>query len=86
MPVLEAGLAGVPVAATQIPAALEVAHQEALIFQLDDTPQQVAARILSMLDSNPISRLRRRIRLEYTWEAIFARDIEPMLYRRGAPL
>ena len=80
MPVLEAGLAGVPVAAsTAVPAAVELAGNSALFFEPDEAPAAVARRLAAWLAANPVARLRRRTRQRYTWEAIFAHDIKPLL-------
>ncbi len=83
MPVLESGLAGVPVAAsTAVPAAVELAGDAALFFEPDEAPAAVARRLAAWLTANPVARLRRRTRQRYTWEAIFAHDIEPLLVVR----
>jgi glycosyltransferase involved in cell wall biosynthesis len=79
MPVLEAGLAGVPVVATDIPAAKEIGEQEVLLFSPDLPPQRLAAQISSLVNNNPLSRFRRRLRQDFTWESIFRHSIEPLL-------
>ena len=82
MPVLEAGLAGVPVVCTKVPAAEEIAGHDVILFDLDEAPDRLAARILDWARSSPVYRLRRRVRQNYTWQAIFRRDIEPLLRSR----
>jgi glycosyltransferase involved in cell wall biosynthesis len=82
MPVLEAGLAGVPVVCTKVPAAEEIAGQDVVLFDLHEAPDRLAARILDWARSSPVYRLRRRVRQNYTWQAIFRRDIEPLLRSR----
>jgi glycosyltransferase involved in cell wall biosynthesis len=79
MPVLEAGLVGVPVFSTCVPAAEEIAGDDVVIFELDQDPRVVAERVLAWTKSSPVHRLRRRVRQRYTWQAIFARDIQPLL-------
>jgi glycosyltransferase involved in cell wall biosynthesis len=79
MPVLEAGLAGLPIVSTDIPASAEIAKGDALIFPPDQSPEITADQIIDLLDNNSISRLRRRVRLEYTWQGIFHREISPLL-------
>jgi glycosyltransferase involved in cell wall biosynthesis len=81
MPVLEAGLVGIPVVATAVPAAQEIGQPDVLVFDLADSPAQVADRILAWVERDPIQRLRRRTRQRYTWQAIFQRDILPILKR-----
>lgn len=83
MPVLEAGLAGVPALCTEVPAAAEIGGQDVILFDRFDDPGELAARILAWAGSDRVHRLRRRVRQQYTWPAIFRREIEPML-QKGA--
>jgi glycosyltransferase involved in cell wall biosynthesis len=80
MPVLEAGLVGVPVAcAENVPAAQELGGADVTLFDADQDPAQLAERILAWAESDPVHRLRRRVRQQYSWSAIFRRDIQPLL-------
>jgi glycosyltransferase involved in cell wall biosynthesis len=79
MPVLEAGLTGIPVVCTQVPAAVEIGGEDVIAFDLDETPDRLAERMLAWAEGSPVHRLRRRVRQNYTWQAIFRRDIEPLL-------
>ena len=84
MPVLEAGLAGIPAVCTEVPAAVEIGGEDVITFGLDETADRLAARILAWAEGSAVHRLRRRVRQRYTWQAIFHRDIEPLLHsRRG---
>lgn len=79
MPVLEAGLAGKPMVCTNVPAAREIGGDDVLIIDSQDDPEQIAQGIISYVADTPIQRLRHRIREQYTWSAIFERDIRPLL-------
>ncbi len=79
MPILEAGLAGIPIVASEIPAAVEITANDALLIKPDQNPETTAAQIIDLIEQNPISRLRRQVRQNYTWEAIFKKEIEPLL-------
>jgi glycosyltransferase involved in cell wall biosynthesis len=79
MPVLEAGLAGIPVFCTDFPAAVEIGAGDLTLFDTSDEPPQIADQILTWMETNPVHRLRRRVRQKYTWEAIFEREIQPLL-------
>jgi glycosyltransferase involved in cell wall biosynthesis len=81
MPVLEAGLVGVPVVCTEVPAAVEIGGQNVILFDRTEDPATLAGRILAWAEESPVHRLRRRVRQNYTWQAIFHRDIEPLLER-----
>lgn len=82
MPVLEAGLAGIPVVCTEVPAAIEIGGDDVILFDASEDPGRLAERILGWAGSNRVHRLRRRVRQNYTWQAIFHRDIKPLLRRR----
>lgn len=79
MPILEAGLVGLPVVCTNVPAADEIADPDAILFDADEDPSRIAGRILDWAERSSVHRLRRRIRQRYTWRAIFRQDIEPLL-------
>jgi len=82
MPVLEAGLAGIPAVCTEVPAAVEIGGEDVIMFDLDEAPDPLAERILAWAKGSAVHRLRRRVRQGYTWQAIFRRDIEPLLRGR----
>ena len=79
MPVLEAGLVGIPVLSRAVPAAQELALEEASIFNPDADADQVAKLLLQLLERSPTARLRRRVRKKYTWQAIFDDAIQPLI-------
>jgi glycosyltransferase involved in cell wall biosynthesis len=83
MPVLEAGLAGLPVVCTNVPAAEEIGGQNVTIFNSTADPARLAGQILAWAEQSPVHRLRRRVRQLYTWRAIFRRDIKPLLDGEG---
>ena len=83
MPVLEAGLLGVPVVCTDVPAAEEIGGADVTRFDPDEDPARAADQILAAAGRSPIHRLRRRVRQNYTWQAIFERDIRPLLESAG---
>jgi glycosyltransferase involved in cell wall biosynthesis len=82
-PVLEAGLLGKPVVCTNVPAAEEIGGVDVAHFDTAEDPTLVTERILSWAEGSPVHRLRHRVRQRYTWQAIFERDIKPLLARRG---
>ena len=79
MPVLEAAFVGMPIVSTEVPAAVELGDDNVILFEDGENPAYVAGRIIGWLERSPVYRLRRRVRQNYTWGAIFHRDIEPLL-------
>jgi glycosyltransferase involved in cell wall biosynthesis len=82
MPVLEAGMIGIPVfCAEPVPAANEIGGQHIVQFSPDADPGEVANLILKWMEHSSVLRLRRRIRQNFTWQNIFRREILPLLDR-----
>jgi mannosylglucosylglycerate synthase len=80
MPVLEAGLIGVPVVTSDhVPAALEIGGRNVYLYNLQAAPEEIACLILNEAVNSRGARFRRQIRQEFTWDAIFRRKIEPYL-------
>jgi glycosyltransferase involved in cell wall biosynthesis len=79
IPVLEAGLSGLPIFCSDIPPLRASAGSAALYFGLEERPDQIAERILAALAVDQRYALRRRVRTIYTWEAIVRRHIVPLL-------
>jgi glycosyltransferase involved in cell wall biosynthesis len=79
MPVLEAGLLGIPVMTTNVPAAVEIGSEDIVLVENPKDPIETADQIIEWLDGNPMYRLRRRVRQQYTWEAIYHSKIRPLL-------
>jgi glycosyltransferase involved in cell wall biosynthesis len=80
IPILEAGLAGIPIFCSDIAPFRETAGDATLRFGHDEPADEVAGRIADALQADKRAALRRRVRLEFTWEAIYRRAIEPLLH------
>jgi glycosyltransferase involved in cell wall biosynthesis len=82
MPVLEAGLSGMPVfCADTVPAAKEIGGQDVIRFPPDAQPNQVADLILKWMENSSTLRLRRRVRQQLTWQSLFQHEILPLTAR-----
>jgi glycosyltransferase involved in cell wall biosynthesis len=79
MPVVEAGLAGLPVFCTPIPAAEEIGGPDVTVFPADAEPVEVANRLAAWAEASAVHRLRCRVRQALTWDQLFRRDILPWL-------
>ena len=79
MPILEAGLVGIPVVCTNVPAAQEIGGGDVVQFDAHDPPELIADLIQAWTQHSPVQRLCRRIKQDYAWPAIFRREIAPLL-------
>jgi mannosylglucosylglycerate synthase len=79
IPVLEAGLAGVPVFCTDIAPLRDLGGIDANYFSLDDNPDDIAEKISGVLGSSSVYALRKRVLQDYIWEQIYAKHIAPLL-------
>jgi glycosyltransferase involved in cell wall biosynthesis len=79
MPIVEAGLVGLPVFCTQIPAAVELGGEDIITFPARAGPQEIGDLIMNWAMHSSIWRLRRRVRQSLIWPSIFQNDILPLL-------
>ena len=79
IPILEAGLAGLPIFCSDIPPLRNLGGTHATYFSPDADPVELANRIVNHLTFDPIFRMRVRGRREFSWEDIYARQIAPLL-------
>jgi glycosyltransferase involved in cell wall biosynthesis len=79
LPILEAGLAGLPIFCSDLPVLREVGGPHACYFPPDAPPAAIADQLLGVLDALGPSALRRRVRQWYSWEGIYERQIRPLL-------
>lgn len=79
LPVLEAGLTGIPVVTTAVPAALEITFEHVFIFSINTAPDMLVKQLLNWMEENSQFELRRKIKQEFPWEIIYQRDIKPLL-------
>jgi glycosyltransferase involved in cell wall biosynthesis len=85
MPVLEAGMADKPVFTTRIPAVEALGPERLHLIERDESPAQVARRVIAWADQDSAHRLRRRVRQSYTWPKIFNTQIQPLITMLAAP-
>jgi glycosyltransferase involved in cell wall biosynthesis len=79
VPLLEAGLAGIPIFCTRLDSLQALAGENATYFSPDENGKTVAALIAGRLQADPVYRMRVRVRHDFTWEAIYQRYLAPLL-------
>ncbi len=78
LPILEAGLARIPVILADIPVFREIGGADVWTFDLGAAPDDIAGRILQAVQGRP-SALYRRVLREYRWDAIIDQTVMPLL-------
>ncbi|HLO29867.1 MAG TPA: glycosyltransferase family 4 protein [Anaerolineales bacterium] len=79
IPILEAGLAGLPIFCSDIPPLRSLGGPYATYFSPDTDPVELANMMAKSLFSDPVFQLRTLMRSRYTWEHIYAQNIAPLL-------
>lgn len=79
IPVLEAGLAGLPIFCSDIPPLRSLGGSNATYFSSEAEPNELASTIADIFSSNAVFRMRTDVRRQYIWEHIYTRDIAPLL-------
>lgn len=80
IPILEAGLAGLPVFCADIPPFHKTAQADAHFFDpVHDSPQSIAETLRAALAESKAAQLRVRVRQSYRWDKIIAEHIVPLL-------
>jgi glycosyltransferase involved in cell wall biosynthesis len=80
IPILEAGLAGLPVFCADIPPFCETGREQVVYFDpAHADPNTVANQIVTTLAAYPPAVLRRRVRQQYRWDTLIREQLVPML-------
>jgi glycosyltransferase involved in cell wall biosynthesis len=80
IPILEAGMAGIPIFCSDIPPLRELGNDKVTYFSPDSDPRLVAELIFNRLSVDPIFNLRSSIRSMYTWDNIYKEKIAPLFF------
>jgi len=79
IPILEAGLAGLPIFCADIPPLRELAGEYGVYFDPDAEPEAVAVEIEDVFSSSPVYPMRVKVRTQYTWGRVYSEHIAPLL-------
>lgn len=79
IPILEAGLARLPIFCADIPPFRETGGDLVNYFALDESADAIAARMLDFFKHDARYQLKQRVREKYLWEHIFTERIEPLV-------
>ena len=79
IPILEAAVHRLPIVCSDLPALRDLAGDAALYVDPGADPGRVAALALARLDRDALVTFARRVRTEYSWEAVYRRGIAPLM-------
>jgi len=80
IPMLEAGLVGLPIFCADLPPLRETGGETATYFDpVNAAPQDLAAAIWNALRTNQLHTMRVRVRQHYCWEAILRNHLHPLI-------
>jgi glycosyltransferase involved in cell wall biosynthesis len=80
IPIIEAGIIGLPVFCSDLPPFRESGHEDVVFFAPEhDQPEQIAALIHNYFADNPRQRLKTRVRHHYRWDVIIRQHLVPLL-------
>ncbi len=79
IPLLESGLANLPVACANIPSLKEVGEKDVHYLDLKKSPRELASGIIKYYRRQPTIPMFKKVLRNYTWESIFTQRIEPLL-------
>ncbi len=83
LPLLEAGLARLPVFCSDLPVLREIGGEDVHYFAPDASPDSVACQVQTVLAAPGVAALRRRVLREYRWEEIYREGLQPFLSQEG---
>ncbi|MCK4899639.1 MAG: glycosyltransferase, partial [Anaerolineales bacterium] len=79
IPILEAGLARMPIFASDIPPFHESSAGSVNLFDPNGDPKEVAKAIQAFIESDQAYRLRKRVLANFTWQSILNNKIIPLI-------
>ena len=79
IPLLESGMIKLPIVCSNIPPFREIGGNDVCFFDLEDTPEEIAAKILKFTARLPTRRFFRKVIKEYAWDNIYHYRLLPLL-------
>jgi len=80
IPLIEAAFSHLPAFCADIPPLRELGLTDATFFSPDEDPEKIARLLADYFQSALPARLAMRARLSFRWDAIYRRDISPLLH------
>lgn len=79
IPILEAGLAAMPIFCSDIPPLRKLGGEDAVYFSPYEDPEKIGHLMVEKMAGNAVLRMKTFVRFNYRWERIYKTKIAPML-------
>ena len=79
IPLLESGMIRLPIVCSNIPPFLEIGGEDACFFDLAETPESIALKILEFVEKLEPHRMFRKVIRNYVWDNIYHEKLLPLL-------
>ena len=79
IPLLESGMIKLPVVCSDIPPFVEIGGEDICVFNLEDSPETIARKIISFTDQLKPHNMFRKVMKDYTWDNIYNNKLMPLV-------
>ena len=79
IPLLESGMIKLPVVCSNIPPFAEIGADDVCMFDLNDTPDSIAKKIIDFIAELKPYKMFRKVMRNYTWDNIYLHKLKPLL-------
>jgi glycosyltransferase involved in cell wall biosynthesis len=79
IPLLESGMIKLPIVCSNIPPFSEIGGEDVCLFELDETPEDIAKRILRLIERLKPHKMFRKVIKYYAWDNIYHEKLLPLL-------
>jgi mannosylglucosylglycerate synthase len=80
IPILEAGLAAIPIFCSDIPPLHKLGGDNVIYFSPNEEPEKVCNLIVENIAGNSVLAMKANVRSNYTWDSIYTAKIAPLLH------
>ena len=79
IPLLESGMIKLPIVCSNIPPFLEIGGEDVCFFDLAETPESIAQKILEFVEKLKPHKMFRKVIRNYVWDNIYHEKLLPLL-------
>jgi glycosyltransferase involved in cell wall biosynthesis len=79
IPLLESGMIRLPIVCSNIPPFLEIGGEDVCFFDLSDTSEEIAQKILDFIEALKSNKMFRKVIKNYVWDNLYHAKLLPLL-------